>query len=357
MNAGEERALPRVCAMAVYFEPLPPWFGLWAASCVRNSGIDFLVVTDQESDALPVNVRALSETLDGVKGRLEVVLRCKVALSRLYKLCDYEPFLGLVFADELTGYDYWGFADLDLVFGDLEGFFREQDLWRHDKFLPLGHPFLFRNASEVNVRVELPAHGEELWRRVVDSDENQALDEFGINEIYVEHVFPAHMGRSTADITIALWHFTLGIRFDMRDGGCQASMLHRYPNYKRQVFYWRDGRAGWLALDHGEMVVGLFLYAHFQKWRFTKEMVRVKPGDDFYFDSEGFMLMAGLDAGAAFEVVNPHGTFVEMPRGCSSMPRGFSVRQGWRSSVATMSWHANQGSTDFARLRLAGDAL
>lgn len=315
MSAGREKALPRICIMAVYFGPLPAWFALWAASCADNPDIDFLIVTDQEPGELPANVRLQPETLGGVRRRLELALGCEVALERPYKLCDYKPFMGLAFADELTGYDYWGFADLDLVFGDLEGFFRYEDLWRYDKFLPLGHLFLFRNSSEVNKRVKLPVHGEELWQRVVGSDENQAFDECGINEIYAEHGFPAYMGHPMADITIAQRRFTLGFRFDMRDGRYQASTLRRYPNYKRQVFYWRDGRTGRLALDHGEVVDEPFLYVHFQKRHFTKGMVRARPGDDFYLGSEGFVPMAEFDAGAAFEAVNPHDTLAETLRG------------------------------------------
>jgi hypothetical protein len=344
--------------MAVYFGPLPAWFGLWAASCARNPHIDFLVVTDQEAEGLPRNVRVLPETLDGVRARLERALGTGVALGRPYKLCDYKPFLGLAFSDELAGYDYWGFSDLDLVLGDLEGFFVGQEVTRYDKFLPLGHLFLFRNTPEVNARVKLPVHGRDLWREVVSSEENRAFDEFGINEIYAEHGFPAYMGHPMADITIAQRRFTLGFRFGMRDGRYQASVLRRYPNYERQVFYWRGGTTGRLALDRDKLVDERFLYVHFQKRHFTKEMVRVRPGDDFYLGSEGFVPMAGLDAGEACEAVNPHDTLTEkLGGGCPSMLGGFSARQGGRSSAAARHARALDGLTDSARPRMAGGTL
>ena len=281
MSVAEETTLPRICVMTVYFGPLPAWFELWASSFAGNPNIGFLVMTDQEAGKLPANARILPETLGGVREHLERALGTDIVLERAYKLCDYKPFLGLAFSDELAGYEYWGLADL-------EGFFRGEGLERYDKFLPLGHPFLFRSAPEVNRRTLLPAHGKELRREVVSSEANCAFDEEGTSEIYAERGFPAFAKHPMADNTIAQRHSTPGFEFQMRDGRYPASVLRRYHNYKRQVFYWKDGETGQLAIDGGRLVNEPSLYAHFQKRHFTKEMVQVRSGDDFYMGSAGF---------------------------------------------------------------------
>lgn len=326
MSAGHQ--LPRICIMAVYFGELPAWLGLWLASCERNPDIDFLLVTDQEVDALPGNVRLLGETLEGVRNRIGRSFGVPVCLSKPYKLCDYKPFLGLAFADELAGYDYWGFSDLDLVLGDLETFFAEEGLERYDKFLPLGHLFLFRNTPQVNERVLLPAGGRELWRSVVGSESNQAFDEAGINEIYAEHGFPAYMGHPMADITIAQRRFTLGFEFVLRGSRYETRPFKRYRNYRRQVFYWRDGRTGRFAIDRGRDVDEEFLYLHFQKRHFAKEMVRVTPGQNFYLGPDGFYPMEDYDPASAIGVVNAYHPIEEIVGGGAALrPKGLQRPQ------------------------------
>src|SRR6266576_3569173 len=34
--------------------------------------------------------------------------------------CDYRPAFGEAFADYYTGYEYWGYCDPDILFGDLD---------------------------------------------------------------------------------------------------------------------------------------------------------------------------------------------------------------------------------------------
>lgn len=305
-------ALPKTCIMAVYFGPLPAWFPLWLASCAANREIDFLVVTDQKVDGAPSNVTVLSETLAGVKTRLEKALGVPVVLERPYKMCDYKPFLGLAFSDELAGCDYWGFTDIDLINGDLASFMRRLELWRYDKFLPLGHMFLFRNTPEVNERVKLPLHGREIWRDVVGSEKNMAFDEFGINEIYAAHGYPAYMGHPMADIARGQERFTLGFRFEARDGTYKQHTLGRYPNHRHQAFYWRDGKTGRLFIAHGNVVKEEFMYIHFQKRHFPPEAVHVKPGENFYLGSNGFVPMNGLAAMDAIRQANPYNPVAEL---------------------------------------------
>ena len=38
---------------------------------------------------------------------------------KAYKLCGCKPFYGVIHKEELRGYDYWGFGDIDLIYGDL----------------------------------------------------------------------------------------------------------------------------------------------------------------------------------------------------------------------------------------------
>ncbi len=51
-----------------------------------------------------------------------------------YKLCDLRPFYGYVHKDLLETYDFWGFGDLDLLWGDIKKFCADKILDRKDVF-------------------------------------------------------------------------------------------------------------------------------------------------------------------------------------------------------------------------------
>ncbi len=293
-----EGGLPRICVFATYFGPLPNWFRLWAASCGANADIDFIVVTDQAPEGLPQNVRVYPETLSGIKKRLEKSVGMPIALTKAYKLCDYKPFLGLAYSDLIDGYDYWGHSDLDLFFGDMRSFFAKYDLEKYDKFLSLGHFFLYRNTPEVNSTCLNTLHGEEFWREVISSDKNYYYDEKGMNFVVEEHGLKLYRGHPFADIA------TIYTR---------VRMSPKYKDYKKEVFYWKDGKAGRLALrGGGALVDDDLLYVHFQKRPYPVERVEAEPGEDFYFGSYGFVPMNGLEVADAVERVNPFDSSLEL---------------------------------------------
>ena len=289
----------RICVLATYFGPLPNWFGLWAASCGANPDIDFVVVSDQSYDGLPQNVRFFPETLSGIKTKLESAIGTDIVLTNAYKLCDYRPFLGLAYDDLLKGYDYWGHSDLDLFFGDMRSYFAKFNLEQYDKFLSLGHFFLYRNTPEVNRTCLMTLEGKELWREVVGSETNLAYDEQEMNHIIREHGFTLFDGHPFADIATIYSR----VRFGPGHGDC-----------KREVFYWKKGKAGRLALRGGGVLTDEeFLYVHFQKRPYVTECVKATFGEDFYFGSAGFIPMEGLDALGAIAKVNPFEFRRELP--------------------------------------------
>ena len=253
-NAG----VPSIVVFATYFGPLPNWFGLWAASCGANPDIDFIVVTDQAFDDLPANVRIYPETLPGIKERLEKAVGMEVSLTKAYKLCDYRPFLALAYSDLVQGYDYWGHSDLDLFFGDMRFFFARYDLEKYDKFLSLGHFFLYRNTPELNSACLMTLNGEDFWREVIGSDKNYYYDEQGMNFVVDEHGFSRFDKHPFADIATIYTRVRLSPRF---------------KDYKREVFYWDNGKAGRIALRGRDLVNEELLYVHFQKRPYSSERV------------------------------------------------------------------------------------
>lgn len=95
-----------------------------------------------------------------------------------YKLCDFKPAYGLLFSDIIKGYYFWGYADIDIIFGDIREFISDEMMENYDlisvrhDFLP-GQFLLFRNNSKMNNLFTLSRD----YRKVLSSDQHYCYDE------------------------------------------------------------------------------------------------------------------------------------------------------------------------------------
>lgn len=67
------------------------------------------------------------------------MLGMQVWLEKPYKLCDFRPLYGEIFSNYVDGYDFWGYCDCDLIFGDIRKFLTEELLSTKDYLLGMGH--------------------------------------------------------------------------------------------------------------------------------------------------------------------------------------------------------------------------
>lgn len=169
---------PRVGVVVVYFGALPAYFGLTLRSMRRNPQCDFLFFTDQ---AVPAggNISVVATTLADLRRRIRSCLSDACVLDRPYKVCDYRPAFGELFAAELAPYDYWGHADLDVILGDLSATLplRHLHAERYDKVLLRGNFALYRNSPYMNGLFRTVAHGVD-YRRVFATSDACHFDEW-----------------------------------------------------------------------------------------------------------------------------------------------------------------------------------
>ena len=156
----------------------------------------------------------------------------------------------------LQEYDYWGYCDMDMVFGDLRSWFDRYDLWKYDKFLSFGHLTLMRNTSENNQRFRLPCTPGKGYEDAFKAPGSTHFCEAEINRIYNCYGFPFFQQRICADID---WIYRR-----MRLSG-------DFPDYKYQAFFWQEGKV-WRAYKkwypigfYYRLEVEEFPYIHFQK--------------------------------------------------------------------------------------------
>lgn len=134
-----------------YFGTFNHYFSLWLDSCGRNSGLDWLIITDATLECeLPSNVTVIKSSLSELKKEFQKKLDIPIVLEKSYKLCDYKQFYGYLFSEYLSGYDYWGYCDCDLIFGDIEAFLPHEVQGQYDKIFRTGHFSLVKNDPAIN---------------------------------------------------------------------------------------------------------------------------------------------------------------------------------------------------------------
>lgn len=169
----------RIAQIIPYFGRWPEWIDLYLYSCSRNPMIDFIFYTD-----CPMPQKVYSNTImhkcSYKEYKLLVGKRLGIDynIEKPYKLTDLKPFIGLVHEEELKGYDFWGFGDLDLVYGDLSLIINERNLEKYDlitthSYHIAGHFTICRNNKYYRNRcLEI-----EYWQDRLVDDKHYAFDE------------------------------------------------------------------------------------------------------------------------------------------------------------------------------------
>lgn len=288
----------KIVVIGVYFGKLPNYCNLWLKSCECNPTIDFIIFNDEEIADLPANVKRYAMTLDEIQKRATSILGFEACLSRPYKCCDYKAMFGLLFEEYISGYDYWGHCDFDVIFGDLQGYFERYDLYRYDRFLALGHLSLYRNTKEVNERYKLSANsGGRDYRTVYSSNTSFAFDELsGMTKVYQDNNLPIFVKNVFADIASVYHRYRL----------IEVYSLDRKPkNYKKQVFYWEKGHVYRAFVDKKDVCTDEFMYIHFKKRPDYQVEFDVAAASGFYITNEGFVEKAAAIEAAMISKLNP----------------------------------------------------
>ena len=80
----------------------------------------------------------------------------KLTINHSYKLCDFKPAYGLIFEDLIKKYDFWGFGDIDVIYGNIRNFITKNLLENFDliSVRPDWTPgcfLLFKNEKKMNL--------------------------------------------------------------------------------------------------------------------------------------------------------------------------------------------------------------
>jgi len=167
-----------------YFGRFNNYFEWWLKTCKFNPSIDWLIVTDcSEKYDYPPNVHVEYTSFEELKERAKKALEVDVNITKPYKLCDLRPAYGIIFADEIRGYDFWGHCDVDVLFGDIRRFLTEDVLEKYEKISRWGHMSLYKNNFAMNTLFRKKVCDVPDVSEIFSSDIAYCFDEVGMRQI------------------------------------------------------------------------------------------------------------------------------------------------------------------------------
>lgn len=159
-----------------YFGQLPWWINFFLLSCSRNPRIIWTIFTDASTDNFlsTPNVIFKKIKFDDYKKIVSEKMGFDFVPLKPVKLCDIKPFLGFIHPEELIGFRYWGFGDLDVIYGNIADYLSKIKFWSvisfHDERLS-GHLAFFKNnANTTRLAIHHPN-----WRGILDKPEYMGL--------------------------------------------------------------------------------------------------------------------------------------------------------------------------------------
>ncbi|MDO5852400.1 MAG: hypothetical protein Q4Q23_07930 [Methanobacteriaceae archaeon] len=177
----------KIAIISPYFGELPKNIFLTLESMKNNSFIDWYIYTNEDvvfaANNIIINNCTFNEFKKIVKNKIGTDIHSP------YKLCDYKVTYGYVFSTILEKYDFWGYCDLDIVFGDLKNVFSEKNMNNNDKILDLGHISINRNIPDINKAFMQTHLINKDYKKILNSkyiwcfDERYPTNHTGINDI------------------------------------------------------------------------------------------------------------------------------------------------------------------------------
>lgn len=173
-----KRPIKKCVLILPYFGKFNNYFSLFLKSCQANSMYEWLIFTDcKDIYDYPQNVRVVYTTLAEIKNIAEIKFGFPVSMETPYKLCDYKPSYGFLFEEYIKGYEYWGYCDCDLIFGNLDKMLTPLLEKGYDKLFAAGHLTIYKNNFENNRLFMKAYQGKLFYKEAFTTDKIYVFDE------------------------------------------------------------------------------------------------------------------------------------------------------------------------------------
>ena len=267
----------RLAFIVPYYGKFPDYFPLWLKTCSTNPTIDFIVSTDDKTQYdYPENVKVHYEfSFDDIRKKFQSHFDFKISLERPYKICDYRPAFGELFAEYLTDYDFWGHCDIDVLWGNFRKFVTDDVLKKYQRIYYFGSCQLYKNTPEVNSWYKNLNSGRRVnYKQAFTSNKSFAFDEWpGMTGITRDLGIRSHEVQDFAAFSSLNQNFFRGY------------WQEDLQKIKNMYIEWNDGS---LYACHQGKILGEFSMLH-TKSKFADDLKNKPIPGKFYLLPSGFV--------------------------------------------------------------------
>lgn len=238
-----------IAVIVTWFGSLPLYFPAWLKSAEENSTIDFYCFFDHDFSSKASNIHIVKTTMKKEIDRIAKATGEKIRIENAYKFCDLRPFFGLGYQEYIKEYSFWGYCDIDMVFGDLRHFLTDNVLLKYDRFYEYGYFSVFRNNKQMNNLYDLP--GGIYSKSAIFRGKGKCTPEeqYGLYRISEKNNIKWYREKNFADFYIPY----------------SSYILNQRENYIEQVFYWEKGRIFRAYVENNSVKTEEFAFLHWQK--------------------------------------------------------------------------------------------
>ena len=225
---------------------------MWRASASYNTDIDFLFFTDCDVEPAK-NIIVHKMTFADFRQMVQDKFDFPIVLDRPYKICDYRPAFAHILSDYIKGYDFWGWGDLDVVYGDIRHFVTDEVLSCHKMISGYGHFTLYRNDEYTNTFFMKDVDGYVSYKEAFTEQRSMYFDE------YEYKGFGDKWRGCHPDECWLEWPF---------DNASKPKQSYHFNSltrgWKQIIFEHIGNKLYMLRFNHGKLEKKESLYAHFQ---------------------------------------------------------------------------------------------
>jgi len=178
-----------IAILIPYFGQWPEWFNLYLESCRSNSRVNWIFISDCAApDNAPDNTQFIHTSFGDYKKLVSENLGIKFNPSSAYKLCDLKPAYGYIHQELLSSYDFWGFGDIDIIYGDIRQFYTDELLSKYNSLSShwdrvSGHLFLMKNTATLREAFKQIPN----WQKLLEDKEHHGIDESKFSKVFLRH--------------------------------------------------------------------------------------------------------------------------------------------------------------------------
>jgi hypothetical protein len=161
-----------------YFGKWPPWFSIFLESCRANPTIQWIIHTDCQSSEYQVeNVTFCTIKWEDYVAFASKKLSIDFRPSGVYKVNDLKPTFGYLYEDKIIDFDFYGYGDIDVIYGNLRKFFTDDVLTNNvissHSWCVSGHFALFKNKEVFRHAFRKVKN----WKQFLENSKPQRFDE------------------------------------------------------------------------------------------------------------------------------------------------------------------------------------